>query len=446
MITELYKVFEINLGHTPGYYYALSYVVSAAIFLLIIEKPKKMLKFVLSTVVLYIILTATTIATSGAEGWTFVIVMIVIFGLICLYFLLVGDLSWKKAIYFASRSFIVAEFAASFYWQIYRFCVVNFNVPAEQWIAALFVIAVYAFVFSITCFTEHKYHAFNLEYEPNGKAVGMILAIGVFVYILGNLSFAALNTPFSGTSDTEIFAIRTLAEFSGVGIMLSFHMQACAFSVRSEREKLDALLKMQKESYRISAESIDVVNRKYHDLKHQLALLKANIPQEEKELFLSEIEQEISAYEARNKTGNKTLDILLTAKTLQCQKESISLTCVADGKELGFMKASDISVLFGNALDNAIESVSKISDPEKRLIHLTVSAQKAFVHIRAENYCMDELTFKDGLPVTTKKDSAFHGFGVKSMRAIAEKYNGTLTTTLNDGWFELRILIPIPRE
>ena len=110
------------------------------------------------------------------------------------------------------------------------------------------------------------------------------------------------------------------------------------------------------------------------------------------------------------------------------------------------MTDSDVSVLFGNALDNAIESVSKIPAPEKRLIHLSVNTQKAFVHIRLENCCEEQLSFRDGIPITTKSDAAYHGFGMKSMRKITEKYDGTLTTALKDGWFELRILLPIPSD
>ena len=228
-------------------------------------------------------------------------------------------------------------------------------------------------------FPGHAFYWFNGGVHYIGIQSFLFLLLGVSIYILSNLSFTAVDTPFSGNTDSTIFAIRTLADLSGAWVMLAFHMQNCEVYVRMEKENLNALLRMQEESYRISAESIDVVNRKYHDMKYQIALLKSNVPQEDKLAFLEEMEQEISAYEARCKTGNKALDVLLSAKTLQCQKEGITLTLVADGKELDFMTDSDVSVLFGNALDNAIESVSKILTPEKRLIHLAVSSQKAFV-------------------------------------------------------------------
>lgn len=112
------------------------------------------------------------------------------------------------------------------------------------------------------------------------------------------------------------------------------------------------------------------------------------------------------------------------------------------------MEDMDISALFGNILDNAIESVQlnhykKLNEQEKRLIHLSVAKQKQFLRIRCENYCEEQLKFENGIPVTTKKDRRFHGFGMKSIKSTAAKYGGSVTTDLKKNWFELRILIPL---
>lgn len=64
------------------------------------------------------------------------------------------------------------------------------------------------------------------------------------------------------------------------------------------------------------------------------------------------MEAEIRQYEAQNKTGNKVLDTVLTSKSLYCNKNGITFTCVADGTLLGFMDVMDICSIFGNALDN----------------------------------------------------------------------------------------------
>ena len=140
------------------------------------------------------------------------------------------------------------------------------------------------------------------------------------------------------------------------------------------------------------------------------------------------------------------LDTILTTKSLQCQNQGISLTCVADGQALDFMNPMDISALFGNALDNAIEGVKKLSDPEKRLIHVSVAKQKNFLRIRVENCYVGELQYENGVLATTKQDKQYHGFGMKSMKQIVEKYNGSMTVNTKDGWFELRILFPIKTQ
>ena len=117
---------------------------------------------------------------------------------------------------------------------------------------------------------------------------------------------------------------------------------------------------------------------------------------------------------------------------------------MADGALLNFMDVMDLSAVFGNALDNAIECEERIAEPEKRLIHVSVSAQRGFVLIRFENYCEDTPNFLEGLPVTTKKDQNYHGYGLKSIRYVAKKYGGTVTIRMEKQWFVLQVLLPRP--
>ena len=110
----------------------------------------------------------------------------------------------------------------------------------------------------------------------------------------------------------------------------------------------------------------------------------------------------------------------------------------------GFMDTMDICSLFGNALDNAIECERKLTDKSKRMIHLTLTTQKQFLLFQVENYCTEPLNFRDGLPVTTKGDAGNHGFGLKSIQLTAKKYGGSAVVQVNDNWFVLKVLIPLP--
>ena len=60
--------------------------------------------------------------------------------------------------------------------------------------------------------------------------------------------------------------------------------------------------------------------------------------------------------------------------------------------------------------------------------------------IQSDNYYAGELSFKDGLPQTTKEDSNWHGFGLRSIKLIVQKYGGELTTYVEDDIFHLSIL------
>jgi sensor histidine kinase regulating citrate/malate metabolism len=128
---------------------------------------------------------------------------------------------------------------------------------------------------------------------------------------------------------------------------------------------------------------------------------------------------------------------------MYCDKHGITLTSVVDGKLLDFMNAMDICSIFGNALDNAIESELKIPNKEKRLIHVTVSQQRNFLMIRFENYFEGDLKYREGILATTKKEQGFHGYGIKSIKYTVNKYGGAVGITAENNWFDLKILIPI---
>ena len=192
-----------------------------------------------------------------------------------------------------------------------------------------------------------------------------------------------------------------------------------------------------------SRESIELINYKYHDLKHQIEMLRKEQDPEKRTAFLNQMEDEIKQYELQNKTGNNVLDTVLTGKSMYCDKHGITLTSVVDGSLLDFMETMDICSIFGNALDNAIESVLAIPEKEKRLIHVTVTKQKSFILIRVENYFEGNLEYSNGELESTKKEKTFHGYGIKSIRYTANKDDGAVDIDTENQWFNLRILIPM---
>lgn len=214
-------------------------------------------------------------------------------------------------------------------------------------------------------------------------------------------------------------------------------------SLELELGVVSQMLQEQEKQYQLAQDNIDIVNQKCHDLKHQIRTLRTEAGVIDRDA-LKEIEQAVGIYDASVKTGNRALDVILTEKQLLCEGSKITLTCMAKGEAIQFMAPGDIYSLFGNALDNAIEAVSGLPDPEQRTISLSVTAKGQMVSIHAENYFSGALEFEDGLPKTIKADKAYHGFGMRSMRTVAEKYEGYLTAKAQSGVFHLNIVIPIP--
>lgn len=215
--------------------------------------------------------------------------------------------------------------------------------------------------------------------------------------------------------------------------------------LEAEVQTVRRMLSEGEKQYRLARDNIQVINLKCHDLKHQIHRLRKGRDPVDPD-FLQQIEDAVGIYDAMQQTGNEALDTILSEKSLICEKRHIGLTCLADGHALDFLSAADLYSLFGNILDNAIEAVSAIPRLERRIIAVNVRRVSGFAVIHVQNYFAGSIRFADGLPQTSKADTSLHGFGMKSIRLLTEKYGGTLSITARDQIFSLKILFAGPAE
>ena len=215
--------------------------------------------------------------------------------------------------------------------------------------------------------------------------------------------------------------------------------------IQYEKEMMDRMLFEQDRQRKLAQQTIDLINMKCHDMRHQIR--EIGISKSLNSEVIDEMEKSITLYDTMVKTGNEALDVILSEKSLLCYRKGIVLTCVADGGRLDFMSATDLYSLFGNAIDNAIEAVMKIDDPDGRIIGLRIHAVGQMVTVNLKNSFAGELKLDDdGFPVTTKEDKRYHGFGLKSIRYVVEKYDGSVAVQVEDGMFNLNFLVPLPLQ
>lgn len=338
-------------------------------------------------------------------------------------------------------AFIFAEFAASLEWQFYSFYSSGLGDTALA--RGIFLILFYGVTFwTVYMLQRGRLNAVG-SFQVTFKEMASAMVVSIGAFLISNISYVEPNSPLSGQSRAEIFYIRTLVDLAG-GVMLIVQQDRWRdMQTRMELDSIHGLLQRQYEQYRQSRENIEAINRKYHDLKHQIGVIRLEANADKREEYLNQLEFGMEGIGPMQKTGNDVLDTILFSKQLYCAKHQIVMTVVADGAQLGFMEAMDICSIFGNALDNAIESVLKLKDKQKRLIRLAVYTQNSFLMIRAENYFEEPLQEEYGEFKTTKADQERHGYGIKSIRYTAEKYGGSVSIAVKDNWFHLRVLLPI---
>ena len=272
----------------------------------------------------------------------------------------------------------------------------------------------------------------------------LILIITAILCSVEDIYFARLSDGRESQFDmVEYFVLRQSGNL--ISVMCCMIVLLLASRTVEQRELkqevayLQHAVRQSQRQYEISRDTIELINVKCHDIRYRLSSLAAQGGQLSPGA-VEDIQKSVAIYDAKIETGNRLLDVLLTEKSLYCEQNGISLSCMADGEKLSFLEDSDLYCLFGNVLDNALEAVKRLEQQERRVINLSVKARGGMLIIQEENYFDGTITFEDGLPMTTKADKGYHGFGMRSIRMIVHKYKGELNTYTADGVFHLNIL------
>lgn len=348
----------------------------------------------------------------------------------------------REAGYFCARALVLAELVAALHWQLHCYFFVEGRHPLA--LRALVFALVYLGAFALAWLIERRHFGPEAPLDITRRDLASAAAIAGVTFLVSNLSFLTANSPFSGRLGLEIFYIRTLVDLCGFVALYAQQGQHLAQRAAAELRAIDDILRTQHAQYLVSKRSMDRINRKYHDLKHQIGVIRAEMDPGRQATYLDELEASVQTYEQQARTGNGVLDVLLTTKSMAAAERDIDLTCVADGQALDFLSVMDICTVVGNALDNAIEGAQAVPDTEKRLVKLALHSRNGLTVFTVENYFTGELRTEDGQIVTKHADRDSHGYGLKSIRYTAEKYGGSMTVHAADNWFSLRVLLPAP--
>lgn len=266
----------------------------------------------------------------------------------------------------------------------------------------------------------------RLNYQMFAIAV-LVLSITVILCSVEDVYFAQLSV--GRENRFEIPAYFLLRQSGNL-----FSVMCCAIALiltsrtverrelQQEVEYLQHAVHQSELQYEISRDTIDLINVKCHDIRYKLGALAV----QGNRCGLRQWPTSKKHFHLRRQGGDGQPVFRRPAdgKSLYCEQNGITFSCMADGARLTFMDDGDLYCLFGNIIDNALEAVKAIEEEQRRVINLVVKARGNMLVIQSDNYFDGERAFEGGLPVTTKADRNYHGFGMRSIRMIVHKYEG----------------------
>lgn len=210
---------------------------------------------------------------------------------------------------------------------------------------------------------------------------------------------------------------------------------------QEQRDKMQiAQLQQQFAYYQEKMKDEERVRSIYHDLKNHLLVMESRQNTEETRQMAETLRSQIADYEDYVHTGNEFLDIILKDKAAKAREKQIDFSAMVDFHGIDFMEPLDISTIFGNAIDNAIEASENL--PEyRRLITVKAERVRDMLLITIENNTTPGNHLTEG---TTKKDRFVHGFGIPNIKKAVERYSGQCSFQQEERVYRLKILIPCP--
>lgn len=174
-------------------------------------------------------------------------------------------------------------------------------------------------------------------------------------------------------------------------------------------------------------EQYEQTRRLRHDMKQYSATMLALIRSgktEAAEKLAEEQTDDFSKIETVINVDNDFLNAILNSKLSFARSKDIDVLCSIEN-DLSGIENTDLCNLMGNLLDNAVSAAEKC-EPDSRLIEVNISSANSKLIIIIKNSICNFVLEENPKLKSTKQDASHHGYGIKTIRSIAEKYNGTV--------------------
>ena len=242
-----------------------------------------------------------------------------------------------------------------------------------------------------------------------------------------------------------MFIMSALFLLSNISLTIIIYKNMKDNELKVENRIIKEKINMQYEYYSKLQRNHMKIRKLYHDIKsHMICIEEMYGDNESTRSYINNVNKEITSNEDIYKTGNMILDIILNEKKVICDEKNIDLFVDINLSRCGFIELMDITGIFSNILENAIEACEKIDGGTiNKYIKIRGVIVKNFFVLKAENTKINEIIIKNNNIMTDKDDNFLHGIGINSIKNSVEKYNGEVTIDYTEYKFTINIYIPL---
>lgn len=239
-----------------------------------------------------------------------------------------------------------------------------------------------------------------------------------------------------GTNHLQILIIQLFIMGSLFTVIYAYEKLMAGFELNTRLSMLEQETQYQKNYIEEIKSRYDGTVSFRHDVKNHLAVLLGlleNGKYRQAGSFIQEIQAISIDLSYPCNTNNPVLDILLKNKFSIAASSQIQISCSLQVPYPCNINDLDFCIVLANALDNAVNACKQVADGQERYINVTGGRQGDFLMIEVENSCVPAAA------------SGFHrGTGLLNIQAVAEKYNGAVSTDYQDTSYRLNVLLIIP--
>lgn len=214
---------------------------------------------------------------------------------------------------------------------------------------------------------------------------------------------------------------------------------------QTENELLKLSLKQQSEMIEKIKVQYDNLSEMRHDYVHELAYIQGVLEDKNYIKLEAYIKEKLSSEKLKGYnyifTSNKVIDSVINYKFSIAERKGISVVCTLTA-EIPEAFERDISIILSNLLDNAIEASEKLKNAKPEII-LNIFEKSGYYSILIKNRIAGSIISENKQLHTTKADKQHHGYGLKTVRVLAESHNGMVDIYEKDGFFIVNALLNI---